>query len=87
MHYLDHVVNADSEATDPKKIQAVCEWAKPNSVKDVQAFLELARYYRQYISQFATIAKPLSHLISKEASWQGSVNAQHSFDTLKHKLT
>ena len=87
VHYLGHVVSADGVATDPKKIQAVREWATPKSVKDVQAFLGLAGYYRQYIPQFATIAKPLSHLISKEATWQWSVDAQHSFDTLKQKLT
>ena len=38
----------------------------PRSVKDVQKFLELTNYYRQFVKDFAKIAKPLHEMMRKE---------------------
>jgi len=35
-------------------------------VKDVQKFLGLANYYRQFVKDFAKIAKPLYKMMRKE---------------------
>ena len=41
----------------------------PRSTKDVQKFLGLANYYRQFIKDFARIAKPLREMMRKETKW------------------
>ena len=56
--YLGHVVSARGVATDPSKIEVVKAWPTPKSLKDVQTFLGLAGYYRQFIPDFATTASP-----------------------------
>jgi len=35
-------------------------------VKDVQKFLRLANYYRQFVKDFAKITKPLHRLVRKD---------------------
>jgi len=38
----------------------------PRSTKDVQKFLELANYYRQFVKDFARIAKLLYEIMGLE---------------------
>ena len=51
------------------------------------AFLRLANYYRRFIKDFATIAKPLHVLTKKNANFRWTKEAQEAFDQLKQRLT
>jgi len=64
------VVGRDGVATDPKKVQAVKEWAVPCDLPELRAFLGLVGYYRQYIPGFAGVAQPLNRLTAKGVWWQ-----------------
>ena len=57
--FLGHVVFADGIYVDSKKVEAVANWEKPTTVKEVQSFLGLAGYYRRFIEGFSKIAGPL----------------------------
>ncbi|KAJ8412440.1 hypothetical protein AAFF_G00127760 [Aldrovandia affinis] len=37
----------------------------PTNVSNLQSFLGLASYYRRYMQDFATIARPLHHLTDR----------------------
>jgi len=43
---------------DPEKIQAISSWPQPTTVKQLKGFLGLAGYYRKFIKDFGTIARP-----------------------------
>ena len=86
VRYLGHVVSSQGVSTDPEKVEAVSSWDPPTSVKDLQSFLGLAGYYRQYIPDFSTIAKPLSKLTSKETEWAWTEECAKAFQLLKDKL-
>ena len=45
---------------DASKVAGVLEWPQPTKVKQVQAFLGLANFYRRFIKDFAKHAKPLT---------------------------
>ena len=51
-----------------EKVKGVLEWPTLKGVKDVQKFLELANYYRQFIKDFAAITKPkpLHDIVKKD---------------------
>ena len=51
---------------EEEKIKAVLDWPTPKSVKDIQKFLGLANYYRQFIKDFTQIARPLHELMRKD---------------------
>ena len=62
--YLGHHVSADGIATDPAKIDAVKDWAVPNTVKQLRSFVGFASYYRKYVQGFSMIAAPLHDLVT-----------------------
>lgn len=61
--FLDHVLTRNGPKTDPDKITAVRNCPQPKTMPDVRAFLGLAGYYRRFVKNFATLAKPLHQLL------------------------
>jgi len=49
-----------------EKVEGMLNWPVPKTVRDVRKFLGLTNYYRQFIKNFATLAKPLNMLTRKE---------------------
>ena len=65
--FLGHVVSEDSIATDSQKTCKVATWPVPTSQQEVRQFLGLVSYYRKFIKNFTTIAKPVHRLTEKTA--------------------
>lgn len=63
--YLGHVISASGVATDPSKISAVAEWARPTTCTELQSFLGFASYYRRFVAGFAKYAAPLHWLVGE----------------------
>ena len=59
------IIGEDGVRMEKEKVQGVIEWLVPKSFKDVQKFLELANYYRQFVKDFARIAKLLHETTRK----------------------
>jgi len=53
----------------------------------VQKFLGLANYYRQFVKDFARIAKPLHEMTRKEMKWSWEERQQRVFKELKQRFT
>ena len=53
-----------------KKVEEVLSWPAPKNIKEVQKFLGLANYYRQFIKEFTKIAALLYVLVRKEQKWK-----------------
>jgi hypothetical protein len=85
--YLGHIVGEDGIRTDPDKSKVVREWRQPRNQKEVRSFLGLCSYYRRFIQNFASIAKPLHVLSSVKKSFAWTSDCQAAFDTLKERLT
>ena len=64
--FLGVIIGENGVRMEKEKVQGVIEWLVPKSVKDVQKFLELANYYRQFVKDFAKIARPLHEMTRKE---------------------
>lgn len=47
VHYLGHVVGGGHP--DEEKVQALCEYLRPVTKKDVRAYMGLVGYYRRFI--------------------------------------
>jgi hypothetical protein len=85
--FLGHVLTVEGVAVDPAKIEAVKEWEQPRNVTDARSFLGLAGYYRRFIENFSKIAKPMTNLLKKTNEFEWTAECEHSFQTLKQKLT
>ena len=65
--YLGHIIGNGVVQPEPGKIDAVKSFAVPRTKTDVRAFLGLTGYYRRFLSDYATIALPLTDLTRKAA--------------------
>ena len=55
-------------------------------MKGLQTFLGTAGYYRQYLPDFAKVAKPLTRLVSEDNSWVWNTEEQTALQRLKNSL-
>ena len=91
--YLGHIVSKAGIETDPKKIQDIQEWPRPETVTDVRQFLGFTNYHRKFIKHYAVVANPLNKLISgdntkkenKMVEW--TPECEESFEKLKQICT
>ena len=85
--YLGHIVSKSGVATDPEKVEAVRSWPSPKCLQEVRSFLGFVGYYRRFCPDFATIARPLNLLTSKETPFKWDQPEEDAFQTLKELLT
>ena len=86
VYYLGHIVSEEGIHIKPAKTQAVDDWPSPRSLGDVRSFMRLCCYYQQFVSDFATLAKPLIRLIEKKATFRWTDTEEQAFNALKRKL-
>ena len=71
------------------KLEAVRQWPKPSTRKQLKGFLGLAGYYSEFINGFTELAAPLTELSREENDVASDWDEQcdKSFDRLKLALT
>jgi hypothetical protein len=87
VEYLRHIIKPGQIAMDPKKIQAVKKWPISQTVKNVQAFLGLANFYRRFVHRFSQITTLLTELTKLDKKWNWTESCQKAFEQLKTALT
>ena len=63
--YFGYIITPGKIRMDLKKIAIIKNWKMLTNIKEVQAFLGLANYYRKFILRFKHIALPLTNLTKK----------------------
>ena len=61
--FLGHVLLAHDISANPKKVEKIKTCPVPKNIKEVQSFLGLASYYRQFINKFAEKVQCLHELV------------------------
>ena len=98
--YCGSVVSEKGVEPDPNKVNQIKQWPVPSNQKALRSFLGLASYYRKFVPNFASIARPLNDLLGEPGGrkksratksnipkqWCWSSAQQTAFDTLKEKL-
>ena len=85
--FLGHIVSRKGIKPDPSKVDKVKNYPKPKKLKEVQAFLGLANYYRRFIPKFADIAKPLRDLTHKGVEFKWNEKHDKAMADLIRRLT
>jgi hypothetical protein len=85
--YLGFIIEVgEGIRMDPRKVQAIQEWAPPKSVKGVRGFIGFANFYRQFIPHFSKLVGPLQVLTTKDSMskpFNLTMEAREAFDNLK----
>ena len=83
---LGHTVSTEGISPLPSKIKVIAEWLPPTTVTQLQSFLGAIGYYRKFIYNFATIAKPLFKLLKKNVEYKWGKSENNSFEELKQRM-
>ncbi len=86
--FLGFIVSKGHIQMDPAKTQAVRDWPRPTSAKQVQRFLGFSNFYRSFIRNFSAIAAPLTALTRKNIKgFQWTEEAEKALCRLKDRFT
>ncbi|GFS49286.1 retrovirus-related Pol polyprotein from transposon 17.6 [Trichonephila clavipes] len=85
--YLGPIISAEGVRTDPDKISAVKNWNCPTDAHQLRSFLGLCTYYRKFVKNFSTIARPLHKLTEAKQKFIWMVDSNNAFSKLKDALT
>jgi hypothetical protein len=64
---LGHKISEKGIKVDKAKIEVIEQLPPPTNVKGIHSFLGHAGFYRRFIQNFSQIARPLTHLLAKDA--------------------
>jgi len=84
---LGHMVSKEGVQPNPKTVSAIHAFPVPKEEKGVRAFLGIAGYYRKFIKNFATVARPLTKLLAKGADFEWTEEQVTSMGALQSALT
>ena len=84
--FLGRIVTREGIKPNPDAIKKVQSWQAPRCKKELEPFLGFAKYYREFIKDYASFASPLTKLRSKYSTWEWTEETQNAFQILKDKL-
>ncbi|GFX05701.1 retrovirus-related Pol polyprotein from transposon 17.6 [Trichonephila clavipes] len=85
--YFGHIISIEGVRTDPDKISAVKDWNCPTNVHQLQSFFSLYTYYRKFVKNFSTIARPLHKLTEAKKKFVWTFDCNNAFNKLKDAIT
>ncbi|KMQ89733.1 hypothetical protein RF55_10607 [Lasius niger] len=86
IEYLGYIVSAEGITLSPRHIAAVENFPVPKKTIEVQRFLGLTNYFRKFIKDYATKARPLHNLLRKSVPFVFEEKCQKAFNILKNEL-
>ncbi len=73
-------------ATDPTKVEKICNLSAPNDNGRIRSILGLGNYYKQFIKSYCVITAPLQELLKKSVHLWWDNEQEDAFIKLKEAL-
>ncbi|CAK1593412.1 unnamed protein product [Parnassius mnemosyne] len=85
--YLGFEVSENGIRPGTRKTEAVLSFPTPRNPHEIRQFIGLASFFRKFIRNFATIARPLTSLTKANTPWTWGEDQIKSFLKIKEILT
>ncbi|GMI77908.1 hypothetical protein HRI_001460100 [Hibiscus trionum] len=86
VEYLGYIISRGGVKMDQSKVKSILDWPIPSSVKELRGFLGLSGYYRRFVKNYESIAKPLTELL-KKGGWKWGKEELTAYEALKQVVT
>lgn len=70
VEYLGHAVDNGKIKPSPGKTDAIARFPEPYNVKQLQSFVGFCSYFRNFVQNYAEIARPLTDLVTKKTPFK-----------------
>lgn len=88
MDFLGMIIGMNGIKVNPKKVDILRTWPKPDSITDLRSFLGLLQFFRRFIPNFAKVAAPLTDLTKKDMGvHKWDEKCDDAFEKLKKYIT
>lgn len=87
VEYLGHIISLNNVKPSAGKTSAVQGFPVPRTLREVRRFLGLTGYYRRFINNFSTTARPLTDLTRKDVPFHWTDDHQKAFEVLRDAIT
>lgn len=85
--YVGYILSEEGISADPEKVEAVRNYPRPKTLREVRRFLGMTGYYRRLIENYSEIATPLTNLLRKMASKMNwTEKHEEAFQVLKEAM-
>ena len=85
--YLGHTVGQGKVKPIGSKVQAIRDFPRPVTKKQVMRFLGMVGYYRKFCANFSTVSEPLTQLLRKSVKFEWTAERSEAFEKLKAILS
>ena len=85
--FLGRTVSEAGITPDAAQIQKVLDWQTPTDRSQLESFIGLANYYREFIKDFAKISAPLNKLKGRNSEFIWTEETENAFNAIKTALT
>ena len=67
--YLGLIISTEGICMDPKKVETLQNWETLTCIRDVQAFIGFANFYRHFIRTFSDVVRPMIATIKRNTTF------------------
>ena len=85
--FLGYRLSKDGIKPQERLVSAILEFKQPETRKAVKSFLGMAGFYRNFIANFADVARPLNNLTSDNVQFSWDDSCEKAFQELKRLLS
>ncbi|KAI8430206.1 hypothetical protein MSG28_000554 [Choristoneura fumiferana] len=85
--YLGFEISSTGVRPGQKKVEAVAAFKTPQNVHEVRQFVGLSSFFRRFVQNYASIAKPLTSLTKNNVPWVWGEDQCTALSKLKEILT
>ena len=84
--WLGQILNQEGIRPDPEKTEVIANWPQPRNVKELQAFLGFANWFRQYMHAYSQNVPELTKLTRKNQEFIWTAKCNRAFNWVMSAL-
>lgn len=85
--YFGHVFSKEGMKIDPERVRALLNIKSPSNKTELQSFLGMVNYLRNFISNLADLVAPLQALMKKTVGWLWTEIHESAFSNIKKYIS
>ena len=86
VEYLGYIIDTDGLHSTIDKLSKIANVKEPIDVNEVESFLGLVNYYRDFIPNASALMEPLNRLRRKDVTFHWGKNERDAFQSLKSAI-